>query len=242
MTTSAPKFRQSLALNQLPRASFHALAKNVKALTPSPFVLQIGAMDGVLFDLLHPHLIKGGWRGILVEPLPDMFEALQNTYAAQPQLTLVNCAIGDHEGAMALRRIDPKAVAEGLLPKEALGIATGFADRGLFARSDYAARFAAHTVIVQAPCRTLQKLLDEHNVDKIDVVVIDAEGADWLIAKQLDFAYYKPRLFCMEHSHLTAGEIEECYRFLSTRGYSLAVCEEDAENIIFHRNLNNAGI
>jgi FkbM family methyltransferase len=240
MISAASDDERPSALAQLPRASFHELAEKVKLLTPSPFVLQLGAMDGVFFDLLNPHLTKGGWRGILVEPLPDMFAKLQETYAAQKDLKLVNCAISDREGALTLRRIDPEAVASGLLPKGFLGMTTSFTDRGFPARSDYAERLAPHTTTIEVPCLPLEKLLAAHGVDKIDVAVIDTEGGDWQIAKQLDFPHYKPRLFCMEYSHLPPEEIAEACLHLSQRGYALALCHEDPENILFYRNLKNA--
>ena len=235
MTATVSSSKQPSALDRLPRASFHELTEKVKSLTSVPFVLQIGAMDGVFFDLLNPHLAQGGWRGILVEPLPDMFAALEKTYAAQPELKLINCAISNYEGSLTLRRINPEAVANGLLPKEALGITTGCIDRGFLARSDYTERFAPHMIEVQVPCRPLQNLLDEQGVEGIDVIVIDAEGADWMIAQQIDFARYAPRLFCIEYTSLTPAEIKECCLHMTACGYGLAICQEDTENMIFYK-------
>ncbi len=224
------------AFDGLTRASFSVLAERVKSLVADPFVLQIGAMDGVFFDMLHRHLMKGGWRGILVEPLPDMFAALQKTYAARPGLKLVNCAVGDHEGTLTFHRIDPEAVAKGLLPDEFLGMTTSFADKGFPSRPDFEERLAAHTLTVQAPCCTLQQLLDKQSVEKIDVVVIDAEGADWMILKQLDIGRYKPSFLCVEHSSLKPEEIKECAQTMSGHNYGLAICLEDGENMIFYKD------
>jgi len=227
--------QQASALDRIPRASFHELAEKIKKIITDPFVLQIGAMDGVFFDLLNPHLIKGGWQGLLVEPLPDMFAALQKNYASQPQLRLVNCAIGEDDGSIVLRRINPDAVMRGLLPPEALGITTMCTDRGLLARDDYKDRFEKHVVEIKAPCRKLQSVLDEHQVKKIDVVVIDAEGADWMIAQQLDFKRYDPSLLCIEYSSLKPDEIRACCLSMSNIGYGLAICQEDMENLLFYK-------
>ncbi len=232
--TATPS-QQPSALERLPRASFHGLVGIVKSTTISPFVLQIGAMDGVFFDLLNPHLSQGGWQGILIEPLPDMFAALQKTYATHPDLRLVNCAISDHEGTLTLRRINPEAVIKGLLPKEALGMTTGFTDRGFPARDDYQESFAAHMQEMEVPCCLIQKILDQHAVEKVDLVVIDAEGADWLIAKQVDFARYKTRLLCIEYSSLKPDEIQQCYDLMRAQGYDMALCQEDLENLLFYK-------
>ena len=42
--------------------------------------LEIGAMDGKSFDLLHEMIHRYKWTGVLVEPLPDLFEELKNNY------------------------------------------------------------------------------------------------------------------------------------------------------------------
>ena len=227
---------KSSTFDRLPRASFHALVEKVKASTSNPFVLQIGAMDGVFFDLLQPHLMQGVWHGVLVEPLPDMFAALQKAYAGHPKLKLVNCAVSDHEGTLTFHRINPEAVAKGLLPKEVLGMTTSYSDRGFPARPDYAERFAAHVLDVQTPCKPLQNILDEQGVKKIDVVVIDAEGADWMIVQQIDFTRYNPRLILLEFSSLKPQEISDCSLFLSKQRYGLGLCQEDAENLIFYKD------
>jgi len=39
-------------------------------------------MDGAAYDPLHEFVARYGWRGLLVEPLPDMFEQLRRTYEA----------------------------------------------------------------------------------------------------------------------------------------------------------------
>jgi FkbM family methyltransferase len=227
---------KSSTFDRLPRASFHALIERVKNSTENPFVLQIGAMDGVFFDLLHSHLMQGGWRGVLVEPLPDMFASLQKAYAGHPEIKLVNCAVSDHKGALTFHRIDPEAVAKGLLPKEALGMTTSYSDRGFPARADYKERFEAHVLDVQTPCKPLQDILDEQHVEKIDVVVIDAEGADWMIAKQIDFVRYNPRLILLEFSSLKPNEITDCSLFMSKQRYGLGLCQEDMENLIFYKD------
>jgi FkbM family methyltransferase len=209
--------------------------EKIKNSVASPFVLQIGAMDGVYYDMLNPHLVAGGWRGILIEPLADMFAALQKTYAAQPDLTLLNCAVSDHEGSLTLRRINPQAVADGFLSKEALGMTTGFTDRGFPARDNYQELYAPHMIEVQLPCYPLQNILDAQKVEKIDVVVIDAEGADWLIARQINFARYKTRFLCIEYSSLKPDEVQHCYDLMRSMGYDMALCQEDLENMLFYK-------
>ncbi len=217
---------------------FHDCAQKVRSTTQGqPFVLQIGAMDGMQFDLLHPHLSAGGWRGILIEPIADMFEKLQQTYVLHPNLTLLNCAIADYNGTLTLQRIDPIAVEQGMIPAEALGISSAYTDRGIFAHPGFAKRFAdvmAHYMHrVTTPCFTLNHILTQHQVAEIDVVVIDTEGADWMIFQQLDLLQYQPKLICIEHTSLTPEEINACLTHVKSHGYQVALCAEDAQNYLF---------
>lgn len=219
--------------------SFHELADKVAGSCGdrAPFALQVGAMDGVRFDLLHPHLSGGAWNGVLVEPVPDMFEKLQATYAAQPHLKLVNCAIAEHDGTLTLRRVAPQAVEEGLIPAEALGISTMYKDRGILGHPAFAKGYPEvadkYVVELETACRKLSGILNELDTLDIDVVMIDTEGADWMIAKQLDLDAYRPRLVCLEYDSLTETELAECCVHFMKHGYKAAICAEDEQNLLF---------
>src|SRR6266481_6003650 len=54
------------------------------------FFIQIGANDGVSNDPLYKFVIEYGWAGILVEPLPQVFEVLRRNYADKPNLKFLN--------------------------------------------------------------------------------------------------------------------------------------------------------
>lgn len=222
-----------------PHESFHAVTNKILAKQTLPFALQIGAMDGVKFDLLHPHLSRGGWRGLLVEPVGDMFSALQNTYTRQPHLQLVNCAIGDHDGFLTLRRIAPIAVTAGLVGDEALGMTTSMDNRSPLNNPKLLARFpeVRDRLLIEttAPCLTLPSLLDRYAVTAIDLMMIDTEGADWMIARQLDLARYAPQLICLEHTSLSETDRSACVMHFLHHGYRAALCEEDRENYLFMR-------
>jgi FkbM family methyltransferase len=219
----------------IPSASFHHIAMSLKAAIPSPFVLQVGAMDGVRFDLLYPHLIKGGWCGLLVEPVPDMFALLKNTYATQPQLRFADCAIADYDGTLTLKRADPAAVVSGILPAEALGMSTACGNSNLAGDPVFVERFAANSFEISVPCRRLQGLLDENTVTAIDLVMIDVEGADLLVAKQIDLNRYHPSIVCFEYAHLKMEDMRECCAHFLAHGYALALCAEDEQNILFYK-------
>lgn len=222
-----------------PCASFHGLAARLKTTKPYPFALQIGAMDGVQFDLLNQHLIQQGWQGLLVEPVPDMFAMLQDTYKNQPHIKLANCAISDYDGTLMLRRISPEAVSRGLIPTKSLGMTTSVSSQSILNDPELIKKFpgleAQHIQEISVPCITLQNLLNNKQITHIDLVVIDTEGADWMIAQQLDLESYHPELICIEHTSLSNDDKASCLRHFIIHGYSAYLCLEDMENFLFSK-------
>src|SRR5438105_9075877 len=64
--------------------------------------VQIGAFDGDENDPLADALVRYGWRAVLVEPQADPAEALRNRYGNNPDVTVVQAAIGDTDGQRIL--------------------------------------------------------------------------------------------------------------------------------------------
>lgn len=61
--------------------------------------VQIGSNDGLSGDPLHDFIMNNNWTGILVEPMPLLFEQLKKNYSSCPQkLVFANVAISNHNG------------------------------------------------------------------------------------------------------------------------------------------------
>lgn len=92
-------------------------------------VVQIGAADGRSFDPLHGAITEFKWRGLLVEPLPDLYAALRETYRDHPQLRFENVAVDDFECDRTLFRVPLQVVKDGRVPDWALRISSFYSDR-----------------------------------------------------------------------------------------------------------------
>jgi FkbM family methyltransferase len=195
------------------------------------FFVQIGAMDGMRFDPLYPLIARHAWTGLLVEPMPDLFAELLETYRDRSGLTFENVAIAEVEGERAMFRILPRTIAERGLPAWAIGISSLYPDRNALGWDD----LAPHVVRQPVRCLTLAALLDRHEIDRIDVLQIDAAGADLMILEQLDWRRFRPSLVQLEICNLTAAEIESCRSLLSARGYHLA--EDGGDLLAAHQTL-----
>jgi hypothetical protein len=76
-------------------------------------------------------------------------------------------------------------------------------------------------------CTTLNKLFQKYNLNKIDVLFIDAEGFDLEIIKSINYEKYDVRNILYEYRHIDA------VRFLRKKGYilELGVGRDNASNL-----------
>lgn len=161
--------------------------------------IQIGANDGC--DFLKYWIKRFKWKGILVEPIPWVFETLKKTYSNYDKVIFENVAVSDVLGTK------PFYVS----PKEGRSSSLGFIHQSMRKhqqRKDY------KTVMVE--CVDFNALLDKHNVNP-DIVVIDAEGYDYRIIKTIDFERFKPDVLMYEHKELPLAT--ECRRYVKNKGY-----------------------
>ena len=65
---------------------------------PRAFFIEIGSNDGDQHDHLQPLIRSLQWTGLMVEPVPYVFERLRHNYADLDRVTLENAAIADRDG------------------------------------------------------------------------------------------------------------------------------------------------
>lgn len=179
------------------------------------FVLQIGAMDGQLFDPMHEFIIEHQWNGLLVEPIAEQFEKLQHTYRDQPQIRLANVAIAEKQGTATMHHLPSEVVVQQNIPKWGYGATSFYADRNALAFDE----IKPHVQQIEVDTQTLTALLEEQQVNKIDILQIDTEGYDYHILKQLDFGRYHPLIINMEIVNLPKEESNAAKRLLDEQGY-----------------------
>lgn len=200
------------------------------ARNPNPFFVQVGGFDGVSFDPLRAMIVDKNLSGIIVEPIPQYFEKLKSLYTHAPNITAVNCAITEQDGERTIWRFNPEAVERGLLPPHFAGISSFLMEdllkeTGVLGRSSpNAETTAALRTLLQAvsvQCRTMDSLLREHGVERVDILQIDTEGYDYNVLKLFDFARYKPGVVHYEHQHLNAADRAAAEALLRGHGYQI---------------------
>lgn len=195
------------------------------------FFVEIGANDGVSFDPIHAHVVRHRWRGLLVEPLPDFFHQLTETYRSCVGLILENVAIADGPGYRDMYRVSSDGLSNGTLPDWAKGIASFFNDRNALGGCRISAkvfeRIRPYITIQKVRCDTLDNVFSKHNVAKIDVFQVDVEGYDYHVLKQLDFRRFRPRIIRIEWFNLPDDEKRLALALLRPFGYRIRLSKTD---------------
>src|SRR5262245_57265731 len=188
------------------------------------FFVQIGAFDGVSFDRLHEHIVDGRWQGVLVEPQPEHFHRLVENYDGLHGLTFVNAAVDRERGSRPLFVIEDSA-GNPIAPLAGLA---SFSRERLedWQRRDGHHYPAAHGIgAVPVDCVTFEDLLV--NVERVDLLEIDAEGYDLELLRAFDFGRFAPAIVRFEHAHLSRRDWDAAVALLNRHGYRVVQEEHD---------------
>jgi FkbM family methyltransferase len=209
----------------------HRVLDALARCVPDLFFLQVGGMDGKRFDPIYAFVKHHRWKGIILEPLPDLFAALAANYAGHENVALVNAALTDGDGERGMFRVRPQAVREGVVPLWAEGISSFFPDRnalgGCGVSPDLHAELRRHTQVETVRCLTLRSLTERYPMPRLDLLQIDAEGCELQILRQVDWSVHRPNVLHLEHWALPLGERGELLGILGEKGYLLRMSESD---------------
>jgi FkbM family methyltransferase len=189
---------------------------------PDFFFIQVGANDGVRFDELYQRVTRVNPRGIVIEPLPRYFARLKMNYEDYPGVTAVNAALHPTDTFVDIHHVDPeKAIAAGL-PAWAGGIGSLLTDH--HKRIEVPESCMTTT---RVPALSFARLLDEHSVQHVDLLQIDAEGFDYEVLRMFPFERLKPLLIKYEHDGLDADARQAAKNLLMKHGYAVFTEGED---------------
>lgn len=145
--------------------------------------VEAGANDG--FRQSNTYYLERfrGWRGLLVEPIPDLY---RQCLMERPDSLVRNCALVADEAAVprvVLRYADLGSTALGARDYPFEEVNFGW-DR---------------TYEVEVPARTLSSLLDDCAISALDLLSLDVEGFETEALKGLDLARHRPASVLVEY-------------------------------------------
>jgi FkbM family methyltransferase len=187
---------------------------------PGACFVQIGSNDGDHGDPLRPYVDSRRWRGILVEPVPHVFERLRSKRGDNEQLTLVNAAIAPQDGPMPFYYVAESE--DPTLPPWYDEIGSFSLDNVLHPyHVEQIPDLADRIVEAEVMCTSFERLWRTHALPRLDLMHIDAEGFDDVILEQLDLAQLRPVLILYESKHLPVSRADAASARLEQHGYDV---------------------
>jgi FkbM family methyltransferase len=166
-------------------------------------IVQIGTNDGERGDPVSTLLENRRlWHALLVEPLPEYFGRLVKRYGSSRRFMFDQAAIGTEVGTQPFYYIDERARAS---PQW-----RDYFDRiGSLSRSDVilnlgdcADTLSSYIVETEVNVLSIDAILRKWDIDKIDALIVDAEGYDWEIIKRTLDIGLRPKVIVFEYTHL----------------------------------------
>lgn len=199
------------------RARGPRLLRRMGRLLPHAVFVQVGSNDGSKHDPLRATFLRTRWTGVLVEPVPYVFERLKANYARYPRARLENAAIAERSGALPFYHLRPAAPGEALPDwYDELG---SFRKDVILSHADRIPALESRLVSTEVRCLRFDELCEKHGLAAVDLIHTDAEGYDDVILDSIDLARWRPRLVIYEHKHLARERRERCAQRFARLGF-----------------------
>lgn len=188
--------------------------------------IQIGANDGKRFDPIYDFIRYNHSKtsGLVVEPVKDYYLALRKNLKNFPKIIQIQKAIHNTQKSMKIYKVDEKF--ESKVPEFAMGIASF--DKDHHTKTNIPEHFMSFE---EVSCITFDDLVDTYHFRNANVLVIDTEGYDYEILKNIDFQHFNPYIIHFEHGlktkTMSIEQFKEITQLLSSKNYQLFINESD---------------
>lgn len=205
--------------------SIVTIFENLSKTKPLIQFLQIGSNDGIAGDPLNYFINNRHWQGVLVEPVPFLFEALKKNYEHKKgKLIFLNLAVGaEDKDDVIMYVFDEKYI--GQIPDWYYQLGS-FNKKVIYAHHlPNAEKFLTEKKV---PFRTIKTIIGLHpHLENLDVLHIDTEGFDFEILKTVNFAKLLPTVILIEYIHLDVPTRKVMINLLRQNNYTLYRCDQD---------------
>lgn len=151
--------------------------------------VEAGANDGQTQSNTAYFARHRGWRGLLVEPIPELAARCR---IARPESVVENCALvasGADSESVPMTYCGLMSVVEGGWSDPEAEKAHVEAGRQIQSLAPY------H---VDVPGRSLSALLDQYKMERVDLLSLDVEGFERQALEGLDLQRHRPRFILVE--------------------------------------------
>lgn len=142
----------------------------------SGFFVDVGCNDGLECSNTSC-LIDAKWSGIMIDPEPNAYQQCANLYKNNNKIKVINCGISNQNEILELN---------------CCGALSTFCNSGInFNRIGRKPK-------KQIQCYTLNYILEQNNIKKIDLISIDTEGFEDKVLDGFDIDKYQPKILIIE--------------------------------------------
>jgi len=164
-------FKNNKIISEKSYLQIELILKNLFEKNKIKSLIQIGANDGLLFDVLNQYIKKFNPSSLLVEPILENFEKLKKNYNKLENIKFENSAISVNNEITFLYKVKPSKIH--YYDKHILGISS-------FNKNHLLEHGVKNLDIIKekVQCISIKKLLIKYSIKTIDLLFIDAEGYD----------------------------------------------------------------
>lgn len=151
--------------------------------------VELGANDGFTQSNTYYFERFRGWRGVLVEPIPDLYQRAKRCRRRSKVINAACVPFDYPHPTIQMTYCNLMSVVQGALRnpvQEQEHLRLGSEIQKL------------QTYEVEVPARTLTSILDEAQVGRIDLLSLDVEGYELDVLRGLDLDRYAPRYMVIE--------------------------------------------
>lgn len=168
------------------------------------YFLDVGAYDGVKFSNTFFMEKNLEWKGICIEPNPQVFSQL----IKNRQCIALNCCISEVGGNYSFLSVSGWG--------EMLSGILEFLNPAHLERIDDTIKKNGGTkTIMNLAAKPIKSILSEKNISSIDYCNIDVEGGELSVLKSIDFSLVRIKVFTIENNY----KADEVKKYLYEKGY-----------------------
>lgn len=158
-------------------------------------LIQIGANDGLRFDVLNKYIKEYKIDSLLVEPVPFYYSKLRDNYSEDNFVKLEKSAISKKSGTISMYTVKRDYLDK--YDEHIKGI-NSVKKKHLNKHNVK----SNHIEKISVECLSPKDLLKKYKIDNLDLVFIDAEGYDGdIVISFLDYINFKP-IIIFEFIHI----------------------------------------
>lgn len=181
--------------------------------------VDVGANDGVSINNTLYFEKNNNWKGINIEPMKTEYDILVKQ---RPKCVNLKCAISDFNGVDKFLKVSG-------YPSMISGLINEYDDRHLHRLEYEIKKYGGSKDVITVETRTLESILDEYKLKKINFLSIDVEGAEFKVIKSINFDKVFIDVICFENNYKDTSKV--IIDYLKGLGYYM-LSNENAPDIM----------